>query len=104
MKSKVIPKNTRFAAVLGLALGAVLAASANTVVTFQVDMSNASFDPNSQTVSARGSFNGWNSFALTNNPLGPNPTVWSGTTNLPLNGSVMQYKYTIEPGATYETV
>jgi len=89
-------------------LGSALGASANVLVTFQVDMSNAAFDPNTQTVAARGSFNGWSGpFALTNNPNGANPSLWSGTTNLPSgNGSVVAYKYTIEqpPNTTYENV
>jgi hypothetical protein len=32
-------------------------ASANSLVTFQVDMSTATFDPSTQTVSAHGDFN-----------------------------------------------
>jgi hypothetical protein len=92
----------------GLLLSIVTTASATTLVTFQVDMSaaiaNALFDPNTQTMAVHGSFNGWNAFPLTNNPSGPNPALYTGTTNLPINGSVMQYKYTIEPGASYEAV
>jgi hypothetical protein len=98
---------------VGLLLGMVATASATTLVTFQVDMSQAiataAFDPNTQSVAARGSFNGWGNspdipFALTNNPSGPNPALYTGTTNLPLNGVVMSYKYTIEPTGTYEGV
>jgi hypothetical protein len=80
------------------------AVSANVLVTFQVDMSYAPFNSSSQTVAARGSFNGRAAFALTNNPNGANPNLWSGATNIPGNGTVMSYRYTIEPGATYETV
>jgi len=96
-----------------LLLGTALTASAATLVTFQVDMSQAiataAFDPNTQTVAARGSFNGWGNtpdvpFALTNNPSGPNPALYTGTTNIPLNNVVMSYKYTIEPTGTYEAV
>ncbi len=89
---------------LALLLCAGWAASANVLVTFQVDMSNAAFDSNSQTVAARGTFNGRSAFALTNNPHGANPNLWTGTTNIPGNGTVMSYRYTIEPGATYEVV
>ena len=59
----------------GLLLCSAVGASANTLVTFQVDMSTASFDPGSQTVSAHGSFNGWSGLALTNNPGGSNPNL-----------------------------
>jgi hypothetical protein len=98
----------------GLLLCSAIAASANTLVTFQVDMSTSGIDPATQTVAARGSFNGWGAVALTNNPSGPNPNLWTGTynvtsnlyngTTVSANGTVMSYKYTIEPGATYETV
>ena len=84
----------------------ILLTNAGTLVTFQVDMSTSGFDPGTQTVAARGSFAGttWAAFPLTNNPSGPNPSLWSGTTNLPFNDGVLSYKYTIEPGANYETV
>ena len=102
----------------GLALSAVSLAHANSIVTFQVDMSEAAatgrFDPVNQTVAARGSFNGWDAVALTNNPNGANSTLWTGTfnvtsnvyngTTVSANGTVMSYKYTVEPGAAYETV
>jgi hypothetical protein len=92
----------------GLSLCSAVIASANTVVTFQVDMSvevaNAAFDPATQTVAVHGSFNNWAAFPLTNNPSGANPHLWTGTTDLPTNGIVVSYKYTIEPGATYELV
>ena len=89
---------------LPLLLCTTWAVSANVLVTFQVDMSTTPFDSTSQTVAARGSFNAWSAFALTNNPNGANPNLWSGTINVPTNGTVMSYRYTIEPGATYETV
>jgi hypothetical protein len=102
MNSKMKPLLRTIGA--GLLLGAALAASANTIVTFQVDMSTAAFDPNTQTVSVHGSFNGWGAFNLTNNPNGPTPNIWSETTNLALNGVVVAYKYVIDPGAHYEGV
>ena len=89
----------------GLLLCSAVVASANTLVTFQVDMSTAAFDPGSQTVSAHGSFNGWGAgIPLTNNPSGSNPSLWTGTTTVPTNGIVMQYKYVIDPAGTWESI
>jgi hypothetical protein len=87
-----------------LLIGSAMAASANTLVTFQVDMSTAAFAPASQTVEVRGNFNNWGMppFALTNNPSGLNTNLWSGTANLPLNGSVIAFRYVIQPGGQYE--
>lgn len=99
----IISKRLLRGLAMGLSLGVALTAGANSIVTFQVDMSTATFDPGTQTVAVHGSFNGWAAFPLTNNPSGPNPLVYSGTTNLPFNGTVQQFKYTIEPGAAYET-
>ena len=111
-------KTKQYAVWAGLALSAISLVNANSLVTFQVDMTdaiaNAAFDPATQTMAARGSFNGWSAFALTNNPTGPNTNLWTGTYNVTsnlyngatvsANGTVMSYKYTIEPAATYETV
>jgi hypothetical protein len=89
----------------GLLLCSAVVASANTLVTFQVDMSTASFDPSSQTVSAHGDFNAWGAgIALTNNPSGANPSLWSGTANVAANGTVMQYKYVIDPAGAWESI
>src|SRR5580765_405396 len=87
-----------------LLLGSALAANANTIVNFQVDMSTAGIDPNTQTVQVRGNFEGWGGgpVALTNNPLGANPYLFTGTTNMPQNGIVIAYKYVIMPGAAVE--
>ncbi len=95
----------RCALAAGLLLSA-MAASASSVVTFNVDMSSAAFDPASQTVIVRGSFNNWSGtdIALTNNPSGANPTVWSGTFSIPTNGIAIAYKYVIETGDTYESI
>jgi hypothetical protein len=92
-----------------LLASSVVASRANSLVTFNVDMTaaiaNAQFDPATMTMAVSGSFNGWTSpVALTNNPLGTTPAVYSQTVNIPDNGSVVSYKYTIEPGATYESV
>ena len=70
MNPKISYRTPRFAAALAISLCAVAAASAGTLVTFQVDMSNAAFDPGSQTVGVHGSFNGnqysaWVGIALT---------------------------------------
>lgn len=85
-----------------------MSASATTLVTFQVDMSqavaSASFDPNTQTMDVRGNFGGWDAFpcVLTNNPSGANPNLYTGTTNIPQNGSVIAFKYVTQPGNGYE--
>jgi len=121
MSSKTNSKTLRYLLGAGLLLGTGTAAFANSFVTFQVDMSNAvanvAFDPTTQTVAARGSFNNWTPFALTNNPNGANganTNLWTGTFNVTsnvyngslvsANGTVMSYKYTIETNGTYETV
>jgi hypothetical protein len=90
----------------GLLLCSVAVASANSLVTFQVDMSNAAFDPGTQTVTVRGNFNGWgtpSAFLLTNNPSGPTPGIWSGTADIAQNSNVIAFKYVIEPGTQYES-
>ncbi len=88
----------------GLLFCSTVLASANTLVSFQVDMSTAGFDPATQTVSAHGSFNGWTTgVPLTNNPAGPNPYLWTGVADAATNGTVMEYKYVIDPG-TYESI
>jgi hypothetical protein len=93
-----------FFALSAVLMGTTLAARANTIVNFQVDMSTAGIDPNTQTVEVRGNFEGWGGapVALTNNPGGVNPYLFTGTTNLPQNGIVIAYKYVIQPGATFE--
>jgi hypothetical protein len=59
----------------------------NTVV-FSVDMTpqvtSGHFDPNSNTVECRGSFNGYTggAFVLTNNPTGVNTNLYVGVTNI----------------------
>ncbi len=86
----------------GLLLCAAISASAaGTIINFQVDMSaaatNGTFNPVTQGMATRGSFSGWTTpILLTNNPLGANPLLYTGSTN------VIAYKYTIEPGPTYE--
>jgi hypothetical protein len=67
-------------------------------------IANAQFDPGTMSMAVRGSFNGFTAAALTNNPLGPTPAVYSQTVNIADNGTVVSYKYTIEPAGTYEGV
>ncbi|MBU6410399.1 MAG: hypothetical protein KGR98_08420 [Verrucomicrobia bacterium] len=87
----------------GLLLGTARFASADTLVTFQVDMSvqvqGGSFNPATDTVSARGSFNGWGTFVLTNNPSSANTNLYTGAFDdvNDSNGSQLDYKF-------YETV
>lgn len=67
-------------------------------------IAGGTFDPATQSVAARGTFNSWAAFPLTNNPAGTNTALYTGTTNVAGNATVMQYKYTVEPGAHYEAV
>ena len=97
-------KTKQYAVWAGLLLCSVAVAPANTLVTFQVDMSTAGIDPTTQTVSANGSFNSWGAFALTNNPSGTNPYLYTGTANVAANGTVMEYKYVIQPAGTWESI
>jgi hypothetical protein len=93
----------------GLWMGAMLlsavAASAQTQVTFQVDMTeqvNAGTFTNGTAVTANGTFNGWGQFPLTNNPAAANTNLYTGTVNdtSDANGAVLIYKYVA--GGTYE--
>jgi hypothetical protein len=110
MKDTMNPKLSTKAIQRGLWLGALLlgtaATSANTLVTFQVDMSNASL-PAGQTVAARGTFDGWASpgFGLTNNPAGANPNLWSGTYNdtTDANGAAMAWQFVMVSGGSIAT-
>jgi hypothetical protein len=88
----------------GVALCAASLANANTLVTFQVDMTQqitlGAFTPGVNVVNARGSFNGWGTSLLTNNPSASNTNLYTGTfddTSDP-NGGVLQYKYCIDTG------
>lgn len=77
------------------------AAFADTQVTFQVDMTyaiqNSLFDPATQTVAARGTFDGWASpgFGLTNNTAAANPNLYSGTFDdtTDANGGVTAWQF-----------
>ena len=101
----MIRKTKQYRLWAGLLICSAVVASANSLVTFQVDMSTATFDPSTQTVSAHGDFNAWGAgIALTNNPSGPNPSLWTGTANVATNGTIIQYKYVIDPAGTWENI
>ena len=99
-------RRTIAAGLLLCAAGLVNAQTSNSVVTFSVDLSAqvtaGSFVPGTDTVAARGTFNGYAQFFLTNNPAGANPNLYSGTTTdtTDLNGGVMQFKYWNSDAAT----
>lgn len=116
MNSKPVSKTRRLALALALALGAVGAATAqtsNSVVTFSVDMTTAFnagyFVLGTDTVVARGTFNNWGQFVLTNNPGASNPYLFSGTVvdTSEANGARLQYKFwtsnATAPGSGWES-
>src|SRR6476660_8526630 len=95
---------------IGLLLGAAGLASASNVLTFQVDMSpqinDTSFNPLTDHIYVRGSFNGFPPFAsngllLTNNPAGSNPALYTGTVNdtVDADGTKLQYKFSTDAAA-----
>jgi hypothetical protein len=95
---------------IGLLLGTAGLASASNVITFQVDMTpqitDLSFNPLTDHVYVRGTFNGFPPFAtdgllLTNDPAGINPALYTGTTNntVDANGSKMRYKFSTDAAA-----
>jgi hypothetical protein len=107
MKTKTAVLSSLFCA--GLLLGTAQLAQANTLITFQVDMTyqvqNNTFTNGVDSVYVRGSFS--NNFAgpgflLTNNPA-VNTNFYTGTYNdiTDTNGGQLQYKYLIN--AAYET-
>jgi hypothetical protein len=86
MNIKIASKTITYALSAVLLLCTAGLASADTLVTFQVDMTaqvqGASFNPSTDTVYARGSFNGWPAAAgliLTNNPSASNTNLYTGT-------------------------
>jgi hypothetical protein len=86
----------------------------NVNVTFSVDMTHAveygtgiAFDPSTDVVYVNGAWIDWpawtgialQSYQLTNNPVGANPNVYSGTFEVPIGNSItMTYKYGINDG------
>jgi hypothetical protein len=92
---------------MGALLLSAVAASAQTQITFQVDMTDAitgiGFNPSNQTVAARGTFDNWASpgFALTNNPNGANPNLWTGTVDDTLDATDVNWQWvTVTNGTT----
>ncbi len=83
-----------------------LAASANTQITFSVDMAtqigNSTFNPASDVVSVQGTYNGWASFTQLTQ-VGAS-TVYSTTYNdtAEANGNITKYQFVMDTG-TYET-
>jgi hypothetical protein len=107
MKLMIQTHTFRLTTAAGLLLCAAgLANAASTIVTFSVDLSAqvtaGTFVPGTDTVAARGTFNGYGQFFLTNNPSGPNANIYTGTANNTndANGGVMQFKYWNSNGAT----
>lgn len=99
MKNIMNPKLSTKIIQRGLWMGALLlsaaAASAQTPLTFQVDMSNFTI-PAGDTVSVNGAFDGWSAnHTLTNNSLGASPNLYSGTVanTSVAGGAVMDYQY-----------
>ncbi len=92
---------------MGAILAGTMAASADTQVSFQVDMTAqvtaGTFTNGNGTVAAHGSFDGWGSGVnLTNNPAGANTNLYTGTADDAddANGTVLIYKYVLN--GTYE--
>jgi hypothetical protein len=91
---------------MGILFVGAVAASADTQVTFQVDMTPqvtvGTFTNGVTTLTASGTFNGWGQFALTNNPGGGNTNLYTGTFDdtSDANGHPIIFKYVA--GGTYE--
>jgi hypothetical protein len=108
MNQKFFAKAIQRALWMGALLLSVGAASASTLVTFQVDMSAqvsaGTFIPGTDTVSANALFTAWGPFPLTNNSSAANPYLYTGTTNdtSDANGTVVLYKYVID-GSKWES-
>jgi hypothetical protein len=89
---------------MGVALFTTSVASATTVLTFQVDMSQqiaaGAFVSGADAVNVHGTFNGWGNYSLTNNPAGANPSLYTGTVvdSSDATGAKLEYKYCINDG------
>jgi len=84
------------AAFLVCTAGVATAQTSNSVVTFSVDMTGApNFTLGTDQVAVRGTFNGYGTYLLTNNPTGVNPNLFSGTLTdtADANGGQLQYKF-----------
>jgi hypothetical protein len=102
--------STKYGILIGLFLGAAGLASGSNVLNFQVDMTpqinDSSFNPLTDHVYVRGTFNGFPADAsagllLTNNPSGSNPALYTGTVNdtTDADGSKLQYKFSTDAAA-----
>lgn len=105
--TNMIKQICKCAVLTGVLLGAIAMASADTHVTFQVDMTaqtGSVFNPGSgDHVYASGTFNGWSaSTLLTNNPSAANTNIYTATVDdtSDANGGAMDYKYVIN--SSYE--
>jgi hypothetical protein len=93
------PKNYALLAALLFCAAGIRSVQAATLVTFQVDMTaqvqGGTFKPATDTVWARGSFNGWGNFVLTNNPSGSNTNLYTGMYNdtADANGAQLDWKF-----------
>jgi hypothetical protein len=110
MNQKLSTKAIQRALCMGALLLTATAASAasSTFITFQIDMTvastNGTFNPATQTINARGMFDGWGTpgFQLTNNPLAANTNLYTGTFDdiLDANGALMQYQFAVASNST----
>jgi hypothetical protein len=106
MNRKISAKTIQGGFWVSALLLSTFAASADTQVTFQVDMTEqaiAGTFTNGTTVTASGTFNGWGQFTLTNNPAAANTNLYTGTADdtSDANGAVLIYKYVA--GGNYES-
>ena len=96
---------------MGALLLSAVAASADTPLTFQVDMTgavqNATFNPAVQTVAARGTFDGWGTpgFVLTNDLAAANTNLYTGVFDdtLDANGGETVWQFVLATGGTINT-
>jgi hypothetical protein len=116
MNRIIFAKTVRRGLCVGALFASAFAASADTLITFQVDMTQqvngGTFVNGTDTVSVAGAFgctscpDTWNPAAypnFTNDPTSANPNLYSGTidyTNAPL---VLDYKFVID-GSSWETL
>jgi hypothetical protein len=106
MNRKISAKAIQRGLLMGALFFSAAAASAQTQVTFQVDMTAqviAGTFTNGTAVTASGTFNGWGQFTLTNNSASANTNLFTGTTDDTTDpiGTVLIYKYVA--GGTYES-
>jgi hypothetical protein len=111
MNRKFVFKAIEGALCVGAMLLWAASASADTVVTFQVDMtgaiSNALFNPTTNGIVARGTFDNWPvpGLTLTNNPKAANTNIYSGTIDdtSDANGATMNWQFAITTNGAVAT-